>query len=142
MASIDELFSDRDFLKMLGQTGAGLDPEGVGAALGVPATKWVERDAAAEHAEAQREQQNRMFNMLLKALAGNTNITGIDLDETGNVSRIKGSAPKPNESGQTNVESLDMTDDSASESTDTSGSSGLLDLDSTIDSLFNSLMGE
>lgn len=95
---LDNLFSNPDFLKFLGQTGAGLDPQGVGGALGAPTARWIER-----------MQGGNAMNQLIKALGGNTNLTKIKAAPDGTL-ELGGAAPKE---GGSRLEELDFGDDSS-----------------------------
>jgi hypothetical protein len=62
------LFQDRNFLSLLAGIGAGLDPKGVGGALGNASQQAIAGQAAQERAAKQAAAQNAQTKMVIDAL--------------------------------------------------------------------------
>jgi hypothetical protein len=62
------LFQDRNFLSLLAGIGAGLDPKGVGGALGGASQQAIAAQAAQERAAKQAAAQNAQTKMVIDAL--------------------------------------------------------------------------
>jgi hypothetical protein len=62
------LFQDRNFLSLLAGIGQGLDPKGVGGAIGGPTRLAIASQAAQERSDKQTAAQNAQTKMLLDVL--------------------------------------------------------------------------
>lgn len=69
MVDFGALFNDRNFLNMLAGTGAGLDPEGVGGAVGKATQQYI-RSLATQEAVAKEDAEKKRFNEQLLAILG------------------------------------------------------------------------
>jgi hypothetical protein len=65
---ITGLLGDRNFLQLLAGIGTGLDPKGVGGALGVPTANLIASQAAQERAAKQAAAQNAQTKLVIEAL--------------------------------------------------------------------------
>ena len=69
---IRALFSDPNFQSFLAGTGAGLDPQGVGGAIGVPAQQMIQSKAAQKATAAGASKQDKFMQQLVQLLGGLT----------------------------------------------------------------------
>lgn len=78
MPTLEELFSDRNFLSLLAGTGARLGAGGAGEAIGVPTQQFIQGLAAQEVAakqEKRRSEFDQMLKQAVRALAGEGGLT-------------------------------------------------------------------
>jgi hypothetical protein len=85
--SIANLLQDRNFLSLLAGIGTGLDPKGIGGALGAPTQAVIASQAAQERAAKQAAAQNEQTKMVIQALSQYGGVTpkgapGIDSIES------------------------------------------------------------
>uniref|UniRef100_A0A6M3XN83 Uncharacterized protein n=1 Tax=viral metagenome TaxID=1070528 RepID=A0A6M3XN83_9ZZZZ len=69
---IRALISDPNFQSFLAGTGAGLDPQGVGGAIGVPAQQMIQSKAAQKATAAGASRQEKFMQQLIQLLGGLT----------------------------------------------------------------------
>jgi hypothetical protein len=69
------LFQDRNFLSLLAGIGQGLDPKGIGGALGAPTRAIIASQAAQERAASQAAAQNAQTKMVIDALRQHGGLT-------------------------------------------------------------------
>ena len=85
-------FDDPNKLKFLAQLGALTDPGGAGGVIGGATGSLIERQQLAKAMGKSGEIQGQTLQYLLDALLGESNLNEIELDESGQVKRMK-SAP-------------------------------------------------
>lgn len=93
-SGITALLQDRNFLSLLSGIGAGLDPKGVGGAIGIPTRNAIAAQAAQERATKQAAAQNAQTKMVIEALnrhggISSTDQPGINSISTNNKGGIK-----------------------------------------------------
>ena len=100
-----DMFNDPNFINFLAGTGARMDPEGVGGALGGATQEWVQGEQAGKAATAQRDEQREMFALLVEAMKGKNKVKidrdgGISIDPTPSLGKL-------NEAPEQNKEKID-----------------------------------
>ena len=65
MPGIEELFANKNFINLLAGFGAGVDPKGVGGALGVPVIQYNRAAAAQERDVAQEKNKPHRIKCFL-----------------------------------------------------------------------------
>ena len=71
-STFSDLAKDRNFLSLLAGIGTGLDPEGVGGAIGKPTIGYLQSKAAQEATAKSTGQRQKFNEMLIKMLGGMT----------------------------------------------------------------------
>lgn len=110
-----ELMADRGFQNMLATAGAGLDPQGVGGALGNATIGW-NKSKAAQETIAKSEQANKDFrSQLLNMIGGGmtpadqAGLTSMNTD--GKTVTLKGTLPSNDVTGaKTNGKGFSLKD--------------------------------
>ena len=73
------IFSNPNFIRMLGETGAGLSEEGsFGDVVGRGASNWARAEAMQEAGAKQLEEENTFRNVILKAITDGTILNSKD----------------------------------------------------------------
>ena len=88
-----DLFQDKNFLALLAGTGQGLDPEGVGGAIGGPTQQMIKNVAMQEAAQGlskERQEHMKQLTQLLTGLGGisapgQPGVTSLKMGKDGNI---------------------------------------------------------
>jgi hypothetical protein len=101
--NMTELLADKGFQNALAGFGVGLDPEGVGGALGKAAIGWNKSKAAQESVDAANKADKDFKSQLIALMSGGTTpkdmagLTSIGI--TGDEVTMKGTLPREEDAG-------------------------------------------